>query len=72
MNAWETREGYELIRRLISLTGDRLETKQVAKMYSALEAEDEINAMIRDENARVASVTPAGDGCILVIFEIPV
>lgn len=47
------------------------ETTQKSKMYySAQEAESEINTEIKNNNARVLSVTAVGE-CVLVVYEIP-
>lgn len=70
MNVWETKAGIDLVGRLEYLL-NKSKPKQVAKMYSASDAEDEINYVLEEKNARVASVTPVSGGCVLVIFEIP-
>lgn len=67
---WETQAGIDLVSRLEYLL-NKPKPKQVAKMYSAFDAEDEINYALEEKNARVASVTPVSGGCVLVIFEIP-
>ena len=38
--------------------------------YSAQEAESEINTEIKNNNARVLSVTAVGE-CVLVVYEMP-
>jgi len=70
MNVWKTRAGVELVDCLEYLL-NKPKPKQVAKMYSASDAEDEINYALEEKNARVVSVTPVSGGCVLVIFEIP-
>lgn len=62
MNIWETQLGYDLVHALIS--------KLSEKETSAQEAESEINTEIKNNNARVLSVTAVGE-CVLVIYEIP-
>lgn len=66
MNIWETQLGYDLAHALIRKLSEK-ETTQKSKMYySAQEAESEI----KNNNARVLSVTAVGE-CVLVVYEIP-
>lgn len=70
MNVWETRAGIELVGCLEYLL-NKPKPKQVAKMYSASDAEDEINYVLEEKNARVVSVTPvAGLNSVLIVYEI--
>ena len=65
MNIWETQLGYDLVHALISKLSEK-ETTQKSKMYySAQEAEE-----IKNNNARVLSVTAVGE-CVLVVYEMP-
>ena len=68
MNIWETQLGYDLVHALISKLSEK-ETTQKSKMYySAQKAE--INTEIKNNNARVLSVTAVGE-CVLVVYEVP-
>lgn len=70
MNIWETQLGYNLVQTLIRKLSKK-ETTQKSKMYySAQEAESEINTEIKNNNARVLSVTAVGE-CVLVVYEMP-
>lgn len=70
MNIWETQLGYDLVHALISKLSKK-ETTQKSKMYySAQETESEINTEIKNNNARVLSVTAVGE-CVLVVYEMP-
>lgn len=70
MNIWETQLGSDLVHALIHKLSKK-ETTQKSKMYySAQEAETEINAKIKNNNAKVMSVTAVGE-CVLVVYEIP-
>lgn len=71
MNIWETQIGYDLAHAILHKLSKK-ETSQKSKMYySAQEAEAEINSEIKNNNARVLSVTAVGE-CVLVVYEIPV
>lgn len=70
MNVWETKAGIELVGCLEYLL-NKPKPKQVAKMYSASDAEDGINYALEEKDARVVSVTPISGECVLVIFEMP-
>lgn len=70
MNIWETQLGYDLAHALIHKLSEK-ETTQKSKMYySVQEAESEINAEIKNNNARVLSVTAVGE-CVLIVYETP-
>lgn len=70
MNIWETQLVYDLVHALISKLSEK-ETTQKSKMYySAQKAESEINTEIKNNNARVLSVTAVGE-CVLVVYEVP-
>ncbi len=70
INIWETQLGSDLAHALLHKLSKK-ETTQKSKMYySAQEAELEINTEIKNNNARVLSVTAVGE-CVLVVYEIP-
>lgn len=70
MNIWETQLGYNLAHALIGRLSEKKTTQKSKMYYSAQEAESEINAEIKNNNARVLSVTAVGE-CVLVVYEIP-
>lgn len=71
MNIWETQLGHDLAHALIHKLSEKETTQKVKMYYSAPEAELEINTEIKNNNARVLSVTTI-DECVLVVYEIPV
>lgn len=70
MNIWETQLGYNLVQTLIRKLSKKETTQKSKIYYSAQEAETEINSEIKNNNARVLSITAVSE-CVLVVYEIP-